>query len=263
MSARTCLLGIDNGGTVTKAALYDTAGTELAVSAVKTEMKFPCPGHAEKDMEELWSANVRVISDVMRRAGVAAPEVAAVAVTGHGNGMYLVDGAGRPVGAGINSADSRAAEYVARWQADGTFDRVLPRTCQSLWAAQPAALLAWFRDHRPRELERARWVFMCKDFIRHRLTGEAFAEVTDYSGTSLMDIHRLRYDPDLLVAYGLQGIADKLPPVRGSAEICGRVTRAAAEATGLAEGTPVAGGLFDISACAIACGVTDAERLCL
>ena len=47
-----------------------------------------------------------------------------------------------------------------------------------------------------------------------------------------MDIHRLRYDPDLLAAYGLQGIADKLPPVRGSSEICGRVSRTAAEATG-------------------------------
>ena len=263
MNARTCLLGIDNGGTVTKAALYDTVGTELAVCAVKTEMTFPCPGHAEKDMEELWSSNVRVVREVMAKAGVRGEEVAAVAVTGHGNGMYLVDSAGAPVGAGINSADSRAAEYVARWQTDGTFERVLPRTCQSLWAAQPAALLAWFRDHRPRDLERTRWVFMCKDFIRYRLTGEAAAEVTDYSGLNLMDIHRLRYDADLFAAYGLQGISDKLPPVRGSAEICGRVSRGAAEATGLKEGTPVAGGLFDISSCAIACGITDAERLCL
>jgi L-xylulokinase len=263
MSPRACLLGVDNGGTVTKAALYDTSGAELAVSAVKTEMLFPCPGHAEKDMEDLWAANVRVISDVLAKAGVKPSEVAAAAVTGHGNGMYLVDAAGKPVCRGINSADTRAAEYVARWQTDGTYDRVLPRTCQSLWAAQPAALLAWFRDHRPRDLERTRWVFMCKDYIRYRLTGEASAEVTDYSGTSLVDIHELRYDSGLMAAYGLEGIADKLPPIRGSAEICGRVTRAAAEATGLKEGTPVFGGLFDISACAIASGITDAERLCL
>ncbi|HTO21697.1 MAG TPA: FGGY family carbohydrate kinase, partial [Spirochaetia bacterium] len=70
MNARTCLLGIDNGGTVTKAALYDAAGTELAVSAVKTEMKFPSPGHAEKDMDDLWAANVRVIGEVLGKAGV-------------------------------------------------------------------------------------------------------------------------------------------------------------------------------------------------
>ena len=263
MKPRACLLGIDNGGTVTKAALYDAEGAELAVSATKTEMIFPCPGHAEKDMEDLWAANVRVVSDVMRKAGVQPSEVSALAVTGHGNGMYLVDADGRPVRRGINSADTRAGEYVARWQSDGTFERILPRTCQSLWAAQPAALLAWFRDHQPRDLDRTRWIFMCKDYVRYRITGEAFAEVTDYSGINLMNIRDLRYDPELLAAYGLSGIADKLPPIRGSAEICGRVTRAAAEATGLKEGTPVFGGLFDISACAIASGITDAERLCL
>jgi len=264
MSARTFLMGIDNGGTVTKAALYDTSGNEVAVSTMKTEMLFPCPGHAEKDMDHLWAANVHVISDVMRKAGVTPAEVAALAVTGHGNGMYLVGDDGRPVRNGINSADSRAAEYVARWQADGTFDTVvLPRTCQSLWAAQPAALCAWFRDHQPRDLERARWIFMCKDYVRFRLTGEAFAEVTDYSGTNLMNIRDLRHDADLLGAYGLGGIADKLPSIRGSAEICGRVTAAASDATGLREGTPVAGGLFDISSCAIASGITDGDRLCL
>ncbi len=263
MSPRTFLLGIDNGGTVTKAALYDPSGAEIAVSAVKTEMIFPCPGHAEKDMEALWAANVHVISEVMRKAGIDAAQVAAAAVTGHGNGMYLVDDRGMPVRRGINSADTRAADYVARWESDGTYQRIVPRTCQSIWAAQPAALLAWFRDHEPRALERARWVFMCKDYIRYRLTGEAFGEVTDYSGINLMDIHALRYDPELFSSFGLAGLEDKLPPLRRSAEICGRVTRSAAEATGLKEGTPVAGGLFDISSCAIASGITDAERLCI
>jgi L-xylulokinase len=256
-------MGIDNGGTVTKAALYDAAGTEIAISAVKTEMLFPSPGHAEKDSDDLWAANVRVISDVIRKAGVQPSEVAAVAVTGHGNGMYLVDAVGHPTRHGINSADSRAASYVAEWEKDGTYDRILPHTCQSIWAAQPAALLAWFRDNDPRALDQARWVLMCKDYVRFRLTGEAFGEVTDYSGINLVNIHDLRYDPEVFAAFGLNGLQEKLPPIRGSAEICGRVTAAASEATGLREGTPVAGGLFDISACAIASGVTDGDRLCV
>jgi L-xylulokinase len=263
MKSRTLLMGIDNGGTVTKAALYDTAGTEIAVSSVKTEMLFPRPGHTEKNVDQLWAANVRVISDVMKKAGAAAAEVAALAVTGHGNGMYLVGADGRPAHDGINSADSRAEEYVARWYGDGTFHRILPRTCQSIWAAQPAALLAWFRDHDPGALERTRWIFMCKDYIRYRLTGEACAEITDYSGLNLMDVRRLEYDRDVLEAFGISFARDKLPPLRQSGEICGRVTEKAAAETGLAAGTPVAGGLFDITACAIGTGITSPDRLCL
>jgi L-xylulokinase len=263
MGAARYLLGIDNGSTVTKAALYDLGGRELAVSAVKSDMVFPHPGHAEKDVDALWAANAKVIGDVIRRAAVAAADIAAVAVTGHGNGMYLTTADGRPAHNGINSADSRATSYVERWYSDGTFARVLPRICQPIWAGQPAALLAWFRDNDPAALERARWIFMCKDYIRFRLTGEAFGELTDYSGLSLMNVRDFRYDPEILTAYGLQGIAAKLPPVRRSTDICGQVTRAAAAETGLREGTPVAGGMFDITACAIATGITDTEKLCL
>ncbi|MFI5368937.1 MAG: FGGY family carbohydrate kinase [Spirochaetia bacterium] len=232
MKSRPYLMGIDNGGTVTKAALYDTAGTEIAVSSVKTEMLFPHPGHTEKDSDDLWAANARVIAEVMKKARIDPAEIAGLAVTGHGNGLYLVGPDGRPAHAGINSADSRAADYVARWYQDGTFEKILPRTCQSIWAAQPAALLAWFKDHEPGVLARTRWIFMCKDYIRYRLTGEACAEVTDYSGLNLMNVRDLRYDPVVLSAFGIADISDKLPPVRGSGEICGRVTRSAAAETG-------------------------------
>jgi L-xylulokinase len=263
MKTSTYLLGIDNGGTVTKAALYSPSGDEIAVASVKTAMLFPQPGHAEKDSAELWAANVRVIRDVVQKAGVDAAQIAGLAVTGHGNGMYLIGADGAPAWNGINSADSRAADLVAAWYRDGTFERALPRSCQSIWAAQPVALLAWFRDRKPEVLERTRWIFMCKDYIRYRLTGEAFAEMTDYSGTSLMNVREMRYDPELLSAFGISAVQDKLPPLRRSAEICGRVTKGAAAETGLSEGTPVAGGLFDIDACAIATGITDPEKLCL
>ena len=263
MTAARYLLGIDNGGTVTKAGIYDPTGTEIAVSAVKTEMRFPMPGHAEKDVDALWAANVRVIGEVIRRAGIDASLIAAVAVTGYGNGMYLVDADGRPAWSGINSADSRAASFVEKWYADGTFERILPLTCQAIWPAQPVALLAWFKAHEPGAYARTRWVFQCKDYIRYRLTGEPCAELTDSSGTSLMNVHTLRYDPRVLELFGISDAMDKLPPMRLSSDICGRVSRDAAAVTGLREGTPVAGGLFDIDACALATGITDSEKLCL
>ena len=263
MTAARYLMGIDNGGTVTKAGIYDAAGTELAISAVKTEMRFPTPGHAEKDMDALWTANARVISEVVRTAHIDASQVAAVAVTGHGNGMYLVAADGKPAWNGINSADSRAASFIEKWYGDGTFERILPMTCQSIWAAQPAALLAWFKFNKPEVYARTRWVFQCKDYIRYRLTGEPCAELTDSSGTSLMNVRTLRYDPRVLELFGISDAMEKLPPVRLSSDICGRVTREAAAATGLPEGTPVAGGLFDIDACALATGITDPQKLCL
>ncbi|WP_258962855.1 FGGY family carbohydrate kinase, partial [Klebsiella pneumoniae] len=99
--------------------------------------------------------------------------------------LYLVDEEGHPVRNGIISTDSRAKEYVERWQRSPEFlTDILPKTMQSIWAGQPVALLAWLKDFEPETLQKARYIFMVKDLIRFYLTGEAFLELTDISGTN-------------------------------------------------------------------------------
>jgi len=258
---RQFVLGIDDGGTVAKAGLFGVDGRELAIARRKTEMSSPHPNHTERDVEQLWQATAEAIREVLGRAGVDPREVAAVATTGHGNGLYLVDEQGQAVRPGIISTDTRAQSYVARWKAEGTHRAVLPKTMQSLWAAQPPALLAWLRDHEPEVLMRARWALMVKDLVRMRLTGEAWGELTDMSGTSLVDVAAGQYDEQVLGAFGIAEFGPLLPPLRRSEEVCGRVSRKAAEQTGLAEGTPVAGGLFDVDACALASGLIEESQL--
>ena len=84
---------------------------------------------------------------------------------------------------------------MTRWYGDGTFDRrPSPDLPVASGPRQPAALLAWFRDNEPQDAGADPLDFMCKDYVRYRLTGEACAEVTDWSGASLMDIRDARYD---------------------------------------------------------------------
>jgi len=99
---------------------------------------------------------------------------------------------------------------------DGTFEKILPKTMQSVWAGQPTTLLRWFMDNRPDVLENTQWIFMCKDYIRYKLTGEAYGEIADMSGSSLMNVRDVCYDKDLLADMGLESIYDKLPPLKYS-----------------------------------------------
>jgi L-xylulokinase len=259
----TYLLGIDNGGTIAKAALFTLDGREVAVASRKTEMITPQPGHTERDMDSLWQATAGAIRAVIEQSRIAPGEIAAVATAGHGNGLYLVDQDGRPVRNGIISTDSRAKDYVARWYRDGVDRQVLPHTMQSLWPAQPNAILAWLRDHEPETIRRAGWVLMVKDYIRFRLCGAICTELTDMSATSLMSVRDRDYHPEVLEAFGLAEMRRLLPPIKRPEEICGRVTAQAAAETGLKEGTPVAGGLFDAAACVLASGVIDEAPMCV
>lgn len=256
-------IGVDNGGTMTKAALYDQQGNEMAVASMRSEMVYPQPGFTEKDPDQLWEANCSVIRAVIDKSGVSNEEIEGLAVTGYGNGMYFVDAEGKATYPGIVSADSRAKEYVETWYGDGTFEAVLPKTMQSIWSGQYPPLLAWFQDNRRDVLEASDWILNCKDFIKYRLTGQACAEITDISGTNTFNIERRAYDQDILSLYGIEEWSHLFPPVKESVEVNGFVTEEAAAKTGLKAGTPVAGGLFDIDACAIATGVKNDDVLCM
>ena len=255
-------IGLDNGGTMTKAALFDSLGREIGKSSMPTTVMTPKPDYVERDMEQMWEANCSVIRMVLEKTGIDPASIAGIGVCGHGKGLYLWGKDNKPAGYGILSADNRAYRYPEQWTADGTQSKAFAYTCQNVLACQPAALLAWIRDNEPERYANIRYVFECKDYVRFRLTGKAGAELSDYSGSSLLNLHTKSFDRDLLRLFGLEDLYEAMPPLCCAAEVCGTVTPEAAEKCGLKPGTPVIGGMFDINACAIAAGVTDPSVLC-
>lgn len=257
------LLGIDNGCTVSKAGLFTLKGEEVAVASGKSELLCPHPGWQERDMIQMWDQTAGAIREVIAKAGIDPAEIVGVACTGHGNGLYLVDANGEPVRSAILSTDSRAQAISGQWVADGLDKVVRPKTMQSIWAAQPNTLLAWLLEHEPEVMKKAGAVLMAKDYIRFKLTGKIQAELTDFSATSLMDLNTRQFDDSLFKQFGIEAARDLMPPIVRSTDLCGEITAEAAAATGLKRGTPVAGGLFDIDACGLACGVIDDSQLCM
>ena len=256
-------IGLDNGGTTTKAALYTVNGEEVGVASADTQTESLQPGFAERDMEAMWEANCSVIRSLLTKTGVSNEDVRSLAICGHGKGLYLWGKDNKPARKGIGSTDNRAWEYPLKWEKDGTAEKVFSLSCQHIMPCQPVALLAWLRDHEPETLKNVQWIFSCKDYIRFRLTGKASGEYSDYSGSNLVNLYTRNYDRSLMALFGLEELMDALPPLKSAVEVCGTVSEEAAARTGLKAGTPVAGGLFDIDACALAAGITDDTNICM
>ena len=84
-----------------------------------------------------------------------------------------------------------------------------------------APKMLWVREHEPKVYERTKHVLLPKDYIRLCMTGEYATEVSDASGTLLLDVVNRRWSEKLL---GLLGIDQALlPPVHESPEITGRL----------------------------------------
>jgi len=257
------LLGIDNGNTISKAAIFDLAGREVQVASRKAESEYPQQGWTERSMDDLWQGTAESIKEAVSRSGIKPEQIIGIGTTGHGNALYLLDKKGQPARAGIQSMDSRAAAIIDDWNHANLHEQVFPFTTQAFWPAQPNALLAWIKQNEPRVYQNIGAVLMVKDYIKYCLTGEITSDYTDMSGTSLMDVRQECYSDEVLEFYDLGDIRPALPNLVNSFEIAGRVTPDAARATGLAAGTPVVGGLFDVDASALGAGVHQPGQVCL
>ncbi|HVJ42176.1 MAG TPA: FGGY-family carbohydrate kinase [Dongiaceae bacterium] len=255
------LIGIDAGGTMTKAALFNAAGQELACERRPNKMLFPAQGHTERDADAMWGAVCGAIRALLEATGVAAADIAGVSVSGYGSGLYVVDRQGDPIRPGIVSTDSRATGLVASWDRDGLTAENGPRVQQRFWPGQSTALMAWLAEHESQTVERAYSVLFCKDFLRARLCGEISTDPTDGGIAGLIDVTRSDYVEEIFPPLGLKKWLGKLPPIAPSVEIAGGVTATAAGLTGLLAGTPVIRGVVDVAASALASGVTDPARM--
>lgn len=246
-------LGLDAGNTVIKAVLFDAEGQQVAMHALDGHSTTPRPGHVERDLNELWANTRAAISGCLAAAAVDARDIAAIGCAGHGNGLYLLDRDNVPL-AGIQSLDTRAAGLASELaQAVGPD---LHAIClQRPWPSQTPTLLAWMKRNAPRLYEATGTVLFCKDFITLNLTGERVSEISDMSGAGLLRMPDCSYDDALLALYGLEDAREKLPRLIDPCAVAGTVTAAAAEATGLAPGTPVIGGYFDVVSSAMGSGV--------
>jgi sugar (pentulose or hexulose) kinase len=247
------LLGIDAGLTNVKAAVYDGSGTERGVGVASPESLAPAPDHAERDLEDLWTVVATAVSGAIEGAPVPASGIAGVGVTAHGHGLYALDASGEPVRNGIESRDNRAAGVRAEWAERGLLESVEAVAGYRPFAGDPLCLLAWLKREEPDAYDAIHTVLFCKDYLKHRLTGTV---CTDEMEASVFTDHSTgEYATDLLDALGIGEVADALPPVTPSWEVCGEVTATAAAETGLEAGTPVASGLHDVGATALGSGV--------
>lgn len=250
------LLGLDAGNTVIKAVLFDLLGNQIAAHGVDGATHKPSPGMVERSLPELWENAKAAIGGCIQKADINPRDIAAIGTAGHGNGLYLFDREGQPL-IGIQSLDIRAAALAAELDA-AAGGQMHAISLQRPWPSQTPVLLAWLKRNRPDLYERAGTLLFAKDVVTRYLTGARASEISDMSGAGLLRLPDTVYDSELLALYGLEDAQAFLPELLQPTSVAGRVTPEAAQVTGLAEGTPVMAGYFDVVASALGSGAVGA-----
>ena len=249
------LVGIDIGTSGTKTILMDETGEVRARATQEYPLYTPRPQWSEQDPADWWAATCATVQKVLQTAGIEAREIAGIGLSGQMHGSVFLDEAGEIIRPALLWNDQRTqaecdwiTETVGR-------EKIVELISNPVLTGFTAGKIVWLRNHEPQNYARVRHVLLPKDYIRYKLTGEFATEVSDASGTALFNVRKRQWADEMLGAIDIP--RDWMPASHESQEISGRVSEAAAKATGLLAGTPVVGGGGDQAAGAVGNGIVE------
>lgn len=250
------IIGIDAGTSVIKSVAFTVDGTQIAVAAVPNDYVTKSDGTVEQDMNRTWDHVVTTLRELTQKLPDIATRLIAISVTAQGDGMWLIDKEGEPVGPATIWLDNRAASIVEDYVGSENYAAHYARTGTGLTVVQMSGKLAWLHRHHPQTLARATHAFHCKDWIYFKLTGD---RVTDPSEANFTfgNYKTGEYQPDILDHMGVGQAKRLLTPVVDGTRENGSLSDAAAKAAGLKTGTPVCLGYIDIVASGLGGGLFD------
>jgi len=251
------LLGIDVSTTGAKALVIDELGRVISSITTEYALTTPRPLWSEQSPADWWQGACTSIEAALKKADLTGMDVSAVGLTGQMHGLVLLDKDGEVLRPAILWNDQRTAAQCAEiTEKVGGLENIVELTGNAVLPGFTAPKVLWVRQNEPGVYERAAQILLPKDYLRYRLTGEYATEVSDASGTSLLDVKKRRWSKEMLDALDIP--ASWLPRCTESPEVSGRISAFAAHATGLKAGTPVVGGGGDQAAQAVGSGVVRA-----
>ncbi len=247
-------LGIDIGTSGTKTLAMREDGEILATATVEYPLSSPRPGWSEQAPEDWWNASAKSVRQVLRKAGLTPDDISGIGLSGQMHGSVFLDRNHQVVRPALLWNDQRtAAECDEIERLAGGREALIRMVANPALTGFTAPKILWLRNHEPRNFERTVKVLLPKDYVRFCMTGEFASEVSDASGTLLLDVVNRCWSEKLLGK--LQIDADLLPPVHESEEVTGVLTESAARTMGLRAGIPVVGGAGDQAASAVGNGI--------
>ena len=234
------LLGYDIGSSSVKASLVDAQTGKCMASAFYPKQEAPIiakqPGWAEQD-PSMWLGNLKLATaDVLHQSQVDVHDIKAIGISYQMHGLVCVDREMNVLRPSIIWCDSRAVPYGNK-----AYSTLGEKFCLEHLLNSPgnftAAKLAWVKENEPEVFWRIWKVMLPGDYIAMRLTGNVCTTVSGLSEGIFWDFQKNAPCQELLDTFGFD--ASVLAPVKPTFGIQGTLTREAAEALGLAEGTPV------------------------
>jgi xylulokinase len=239
------LVGIDLGAGSLKISVIRRDGSLVSEASAPVTTSSPHPGWSEQNPQDWWLAACDALRRGLKASGRPASDVAAISFSAGAHTQVLEDADGRVIRPAIlwNDQRSRRETEELRERADARILDIGANRANPTWTLPQ---MLWLRKHEPDAFARVKRLYVAKDWLRARFTGTWETDTIDALGTLMLDARRAEWSKELCGMIGWPMAT--LPPIVKPSAVVGTVTAGAAQATGLAEGTPVVCGTSDTAA---------------
>lgn len=244
------ILAHDLGTSGNKATLFDEKGNLIDSVTDSYDIKYYNQNWAEQSPINWWKSVCKTTKKLLE--SINPNLVAAVSFSGQMQGCLCVDKEGNPLGNSIIYCDQRAEKETDFLIKEIGFENIYKITGHRPSPTYSIEKLMWIKNNEPERYNKTYKILQAKDFIVFKLTGNFVTERNDASGTNAYDINNFKWAENIIKTAEID--INKFPEVILSTDIAGKVTKDAAELTGLIEGTPIIAGAGDGGCATIGAG---------
>ena len=236
----THLMGIDLGTSSLKTIIIDESGMVRALKSRAYQFDSPHAGYAEQHPEVWWNACCETVKDALAGSGIPASDIAGVSFSGQMHGAVMLDNEYHVVRPAILHCDARSNKQVEAIRELLGLDGIRKLMMNPVYTGFLLPSLLWVRDNEPQNFEKIIYVFLPKDYLKFKMTGEISSDYSDASATLAFDIKNGCWSDEILRRVRIS--SDIFPHCYETTADTGRICKQAAETTGLSERTIVVAG---------------------
>ena len=190
------VLAIDQGTTSSRAMVFRADISIAGLAQQEFPQHFPASGWVEHDPEDIWNSTIATCREALKKAGLAAKDIAAIGITNQRETTVVWDRAtGKAIHRAIVWQDRRTADICAQTEGRGHEPAITAKTGLIIDPYFSGTKVAWMLDNVPgarARAERGELLFGTVDcYLLWRLTGGKVhaTDATNASRTLLFNIH--------------------------------------------------------------------------
>ncbi len=249
-------IGIDLGTSACKLLLVDQDGIVQKTVTKEYPLLFPKPGWSEQNPEDWWNACQAGILELLE--GVDSAQVEGIGAGGQMHGLVALDAQDNVLRPAILWNDGRTAQQVDYLNQTVGKQTISRRTANIAFAGFTAPKLLWMKQNEPEKFARIAKIMLPKDYLVYQLTGVHATDVSDASGTLLLDVEHKCWSGEMLAECNVR--LEQMPRLYESAAPVGTLLPDVAARLGLSSKVVVCAGAGDNAAAAVGTGTVGDGR---